>query len=83
MSAARGDGPRPWFGCDTYSEAWRAYCEAWEHAFRRKDPRTKGMIYDIRGKAAVAALEHNIKVVRRDYRGLIDERTDIPRLLRL
>lgn len=74
-------GPRPWFGCDKSSEAWRAYCEAWEWAFLRKDPRLRGMIADCRGEAGVAALRHNVEVVRKDYAGEIDDRTDIARLL--
>lgn len=76
-------GPKPWFGCDTNGEAWRAYCEAWTHAFRRRDPRLKGMIHDQRGKDAVAKLEHNVTVVKADYRGEIDDRAELPRLLRL
>lgn len=76
-------GPKPWFGCDTNGEAWRAYCEAWTWFAKRRDPRLRGMIYDIRGKAAVDALEANIEVVRRDYNGEIDDRAAIPRLLKL
>ncbi len=74
-------GPEPWFGCDTTSRAWISYCEAWEHAFRNKG-NLRSLIHDRRGKAAVAALDHNIEVVKRDYRGEIEDRTELPRLLK-
>jgi hypothetical protein len=75
--------PKPWFNCDPNGPAWIAYCEAWEHTFLKKDPRLRGMIADRRGPEGIAALKHNVEVVRRDYRGEIDDRSDIPRLLRL
>lgn len=76
-------GPRPWFGCDLTGEEWRAYCEAWSHVFQRKDPGLRGLIEDRRGKEGLAILDHNITVVKADYRGEIDDRADIPRLLQL
>lgn len=75
-------GPTPWPGCDTAGGAWRAYCEAWEHLYSRKDPRLRYLIGERRGKAAVADLDHNIALVRRDYAGAVD-RAELPRLLRL
>lgn len=76
-------GPKPWPGCDTNGGLWRAYCEAWEHTYRRKDPRLRGMIADRRGKQGLADLDHNVAVVRRDYAGDIADRAELPRLLRL
>jgi hypothetical protein len=74
-------GPQPWAGCDTAGDQWKAYCEAWEHVFKRKPANAMYLIADRRGKPAVADLEHNISVVKRDYAGEID-RADIPRLLK-
>lgn len=76
-------GPRPWFGCDKNSEAWRRYCEAWEHVFRPKGQHLRSMIQNgNRGPEALALLDRCIKVVKRDYRGEIDDRSELPRLLR-
>jgi hypothetical protein len=78
-----GARPKPWMGCDTDGPHWIAYCEAWEHAFLKKDPRIRGMIIDQRGAAAVEALKHNVELVRKDYRGELDDRAELPKLLRL
>lgn len=75
-------GPKPWPGCDTNSTAWKTYCEAWEHCFVRKPASLRHAIMAKRGKEGLAALEHNIAVVRSDYRGEIDDRQELPRLLR-
>jgi hypothetical protein len=74
-------GPNPWPGCDTAGEAWKAYCEAWEHCFMRKDPRLRRGISDCRGRKALDDLDHNIRLVRADYAGEL-ERAELPRLLR-
>jgi hypothetical protein len=76
--------PRPWFGCDTSGPAWKAYCEAWTHVFvKGHSARVRDKIHnDPAGKARLAALDHNIELVRRDYRGEFDDRTEIARLLR-
>lgn len=76
-------GPRLWFGCDPNGSAWKAYCEAWEHCFRHKSPQLRGMIADRRGKDALAELDHNIAVVKADYAGEVEDRAELPKLLRL
>jgi hypothetical protein len=74
-------GPRPWFGCDTSSEAWRAYCEAWSHLYERKPGRSRQAIGDARGPKALAMLEADMEVVKRDMSGQIVDRATIPELL--
>jgi hypothetical protein len=76
------DGPRPWFGCDKNGPLWRAYCEAWEHVYRDKPANAIHRIADFRGKQAAADLQHNMALVKRDYRGEIEDRAELQRLIR-
>jgi hypothetical protein len=83
VSDSDHSGPRPWADCDTSSEAWRAYCEAWSHVFTKKAPGIRTLIEDRRGKEGLAMLDHNIAIVKAEYRGEVDDRQELPRLLQL
>jgi hypothetical protein len=74
-----GVGPPPWPGCDMSSEEWRRYCEAF--TYTRDAGRSTKAIGQYRGWGAAMILEHDIKVVRADYAGLIPDRTKLQKLM--
>lgn len=74
-------GPKPWPGCDTASEPWRAYCEAWSHVFTRKPKGLRALIAGQRGAEGLAYLDRCIRVVKDDYAGKIPDRAAIPDML--
>lgn len=79
--------PKPWFGCDTSSPAWRDYCEAWTILHQFADAEMDRIIFmraatRHRGKNAGPALEHNVKLVESDLKGDIADRSKLPEMLK-
>lgn len=79
--------PRPWFGCDTYGEAWKVYCEAWgaiEKDKRQTVPlwRYESMVGRKRGKDGLATFKHNVELVEQDLVGELPDRNALPKLLK-
>lgn len=74
-------GLRPWPNCDTYSEAWRVYCEAAEH-LRGSVARTSASVLrgveKKRGLESRQYLEGCIALVKRDLAGEVHPRDQIP-----
>jgi hypothetical protein len=74
-------GLQPWPNCDTYSEAWRAYCEAAEHV-RGSVARTSSSVLrgveKKRGLQGRLFLEGCIALVKRDLAGEVHPRDQIP-----
>jgi hypothetical protein len=82
-------GPVPWSDAPGFlqSEAWRAYCEAWECA--TADPANSGFEPGIvraaeksRGIEQADALRANIKLARSDIAGRVVPRSRLSELLK-